>query len=467
MTRSATLLTSLCLILMFTIPTFAQPGDFVSQTNDSYEYGDWIGYSCHRFVNSVAFGEDEVYFATTGGITRYDYFQNKWNFPWTVSNGLPSNNVLTVAFNINTNTVWCATDVGISYFEIFSQRWYTILTYHPDDVDEHVISIGFTDSDVWFEKKSGIIVSLDGVYSASEMQIDWFGHLHTENQDLPMLFMSDGYYFDPQGVIHDTDLREYPVTGYWFDRWGNLWISTWGLGAAKADVRTLELSLLPFGLFHPKVSAIQKTDDTFWIGSREPDYYQSEYLREQNGVSVWNPEDDSWHYTQAKYNTGFYSDQINALSLSAERTLLATDQGLSEFLPERQRWLTYDQTNGLRNAHIYDVVENNDYIYIGTTAGVDRLPKSFLGTDSMKVKRIAYNHLRNVEIYDLELQGDNLWAGTNVGAYLFNTTSDSGQFFEGDFGPGTFPVIAVAFSDSMVWFGSSRGLDGYNLNQNL
>ena len=306
---------------------------------------------------------------------------------------------------------------------------------------------------------------MSGVYSNLDMQIDWFGHLHIEKQDIPMLFMSEGYFFDPQGIIRDTDLREYPVTGYWFDRWGNLWIGTWGLGAAKADVRTQELSLLPFGLFHPNVSAIQKMDDTFWIGSREPEYYQSEFLREQNGVTIWYPEDDYWHYVQAPYNTGFYSDQVNALSLSEKRVLLATDQGLTEFLPNSQRWLTYDQTNGLRNANIHDVVEDSDNICVGTSAGIDRLPKFAFGTDSMKVQRVAYNHLRNIEIYDLELQGDTLWAGTNVGAYLFDIKADSGNFFEGDFGPGTYPVIAVAGSDSMIWFGSSQGVDGYNLNQ--
>ena len=60
------------LALTLFISAFAQTSDFVYQTNDYYEYGDWIGYSCHRFVNAVAFGEDEVYFATTGGIAAQD-----------------------------------------------------------------------------------------------------------------------------------------------------------------------------------------------------------------------------------------------------------------------------------------------------------------------------------------------------------------------------------------------------------
>ena len=344
MTRSvAGRITFFCLFLLAFIPILAQPDEFIHQTNDYYEYGDWIGYSCHRFVNAVAFGEDEVYFATTGGITRYDYYQDQWNFPWTVANGLPSNNVLTVAFNINTNTVWCATDVGVSYFEIFSKMWYTPLTYHPDDVDEHVISIGFSGSDVWLEKQSGIVVSMDGVYTNYDMQIGWFGNLHVESRELPMFFMSHGYFFDPEGVIRDTDLREYPVTGYWFDRWGNIWIGTWGLGAAKADVRTQELSLLPYGLFHPNVSAIEQTEDTFWLGSREPDYYQSDFWREQSGITSWDTEYGEWSYSQAKYNTGFYSDQVNAISLSDERILFGTDLGLAEFIPAKKRWLAFTE----------------------------------------------------------------------------------------------------------------------------
>ena len=60
----------------------------IYESNRAYEQGDWITYSATRFIRYVSLGNTTVYFASTGGIKRYNFFTNQWNYPWTVSNGL-------------------------------------------------------------------------------------------------------------------------------------------------------------------------------------------------------------------------------------------------------------------------------------------------------------------------------------------------------------------------------------------
>ncbi|MBC8278776.1 MAG: hypothetical protein H8E46_11135, partial [FCB group bacterium] len=53
----------------------------------TYEPGDWVNYRDFRYVHSGDIGRDHVYFATTGGVTRYHLWQNEWETPLTIPLG--------------------------------------------------------------------------------------------------------------------------------------------------------------------------------------------------------------------------------------------------------------------------------------------------------------------------------------------------------------------------------------------
>lgn len=451
----------------------------IDKTNEHYEFGDWIGYSNSRFVNSIAIGTEYIYFATTGGITRYDFYNNTWNFPWTRCNGLASNHVICVAYDEGTNALWCSTPVGVSYYENFSKLWYNI--YYENigiDSDDFVLSIGFSSSDVWLQTASGIYFRKTKNYGYfqnagtnifnQQEEILWFGRKAKSEADLPILFMNDGYLFDTQKQITDPNMRHYEVTYYVFDKWGYIWLATWGLGAARADTRTQQMDLLPFGIYQAHATSLVFEDerDRMWIGGWQEDYdnYGSDF-REQNGVTLWDREEKMWKYFQSKYISGFDNDLVNRIAIDDSKVWFATERSLNEFLQNRNRWYNYNQSDHLRSNLIYDVAIDDNYVWVATQAGIDRMTKNSIHSDSAEVVRIAFDHLREVEVYDIDLAGDTLWAGTETGAYFYHIPSDSGDFFEGAFGPGTYPVTAVAAAPNAIWFGGENGIDAYDLQK--
>lgn len=447
----------------------------IRHTNQHYELGDWIGYSNSRFVNSIAIGIEHIYFATTGGITRYNFYHDRWDFPWTTCNGLAHNKIISVAFDGATNTLWCSTPVGVSYYESFSRLWHNL--YYDDmglDYAEVILSIGFSASNIYLESNSHRQFQRDKQYgdfsyisaSANEESVQWFGQRRKNESELPILFMSDGYLFDTRGAISDVNMRRFDVTCYVYDKWGFIWLGTWGLGAGKADTRTQQLELLPFGLMQANVTALTFSEDQFWVGGWDPDYHEGSNWGEENGVTLWNRIEDTWSYYQAKFITEFQNDQALSITLDDLNLWIGVEQGLSEFNQDRNRWYTFTQTEGLRNNTVNDVVVDPDYVWVASPSGIDRLARDVIHSDSIEVTFIAYDDLREVEVFDLEISGDTLWAGTEIGAYFYQISTDSGGFFEGDWAPGTKPVTAVGVSPSAVWFGTEDEIDVFDLKKN-
>ena len=88
----------------------------ISGTNVHYEPEDWTTFPMTRWITSLAVGREYVYFGSTGGIIRYNIYSNRWERPWTVSDGLPDNNILSIAYDENTDYVWCSTRLGAYQF---------------------------------------------------------------------------------------------------------------------------------------------------------------------------------------------------------------------------------------------------------------------------------------------------------------------------------------------------------------
>ena len=65
----------------------------------SFEEGDWVTYTNFRYVTSAAMDQTTVYFATTGGVIRFDKFTKEWLDPLTITDGLPDSRVNNIAYD--------------------------------------------------------------------------------------------------------------------------------------------------------------------------------------------------------------------------------------------------------------------------------------------------------------------------------------------------------------------------------
>ncbi len=89
-----------------------------------YELDDWVSYLKSRQISSMTVGTDYIYFGTLdGGILRFDYFDDNWDYPFTTSSGLPDNKILNVVYDKNTSFLWAVTEDDIAIFKPADQEW--------------------------------------------------------------------------------------------------------------------------------------------------------------------------------------------------------------------------------------------------------------------------------------------------------------------------------------------------------
>lgn len=429
-----------------------------------------MSYGVTRFVTSVAAGNEEVYFGTTGGITRYDLFHDRWKTPVTISDGLAANLITVVAFDVSTGFLWCGTSQGVSYLHPSSNRWTNI---YKDEMGlgrfDEIVSIGIGDTDIWFETRSGAMLRGNkfggGLLSTGSNNPllgseQWFGSRVQRPAQFPQFFMSRGYLFDPRGELQDFHLRNAEVTAAVKDGWGHMWLGTWGLGAIKADLQVERAEALEFGLANRRVDAIAITENGLWIGGRVDEIGTG-------GITRWDQRRNAWEYFEAKYNSEMVSDEINNFVVAGEKIYCATRYGVGIYDTRKDRWRRLTVFDGLEKENVNDIAIDSDYLWVASDGGINRVRLKSIGTDSVEVIEIATDDLHLVAVYDLEKVGNLLWAATEDGAYVFDAAKSTGGYVADVEGPRQEVVTAVTHFQNEIWFGTLRAVEAYDMEKKV
>lgn len=455
------------------LPVFAQ--DFTLRprgTNSGYQEGDWVSYSVGRFVSSIAVGRDYIYFGTRqSGITRYHQFQNRWDFPWTTSNGLADNEIWAVAYDFDTNYIWCASHSAVSYYRPTSRMWENA---YKDEfglpLPDEIVSIGIGRDRILFESRGGrlfesakfggpIIVAANS-NGGSNNAISWFGRRAQRGVKLPPFFANRGYLFNAEGVVEDFNFRRADVVAAVEDQWGNMWIATWGLGAGRGDVRTLQLEMLEFGLANSSVDALTFQDNVLWMGG-------SKITANNHGITAWDLDRDIWKTYEQRNISELLSDQIYAITPDGTTLLFSTGYGLSIYSSRKGEWRTFDRFDGLSGNIVFDAVANDSAIWVGSENGIDQIRKKGLAIkDSVHIHSISpEGGLLFTEVRDLELVENLLWAATDDGIYVYDTSKKEGGFSAEFEGPLVDLTTSIARYKNELWFGSARGIDVFDFEK--
>ena len=455
-------------ILLIALSTFGRSAEKVRiyETNRAYRQGDWVTYGVSRFVRHIAVGEPYVYFATTGGITRMNMFSLQWDTPWTVSNGLASNNVYLVAKDRNTGFLWAVTDVGVSRQEPALERWFNVFY---DELgltrNETVISIGFGDNrqvylvtsdNRWLvsDNTSADFAPIQPLFS--DEFIRWYGHREARSGDLPHFFMDGGYLFNnTRRYIDDLQFRHWPITHWLRDEWHTLWLATWGLGVGRGDLNTMRLELYPFGLWDDAVDAIARDGGSFWLGGMQES-------REPSGVTEWRGGAAAPSFYEPQLITGFTSDQVTAVAADARFVWFGTRHGLTFFDKHRNRWRTLTVADRLTNDEVNQVVVDGPHVWAATASGLCRIERQSVTGDSVRVQHIKPAALRTIKVYDAAVQENLIWLATEFGVYVYDQTTDEGGFYKGIDGPFDRTVYAVSVWNDEVWFGARDGIFAFD-----
>lgn len=416
-----------------------------------YRPGDWVSFTNTRYVTGIARGFNTIYFATTGGILRYDKAFQEWLDPLTVSDGMPDNRVRRIAVDRLTDDIWVETPSGNSYFNPGFQDWSTIANFPSEKVEP-----------------SGISVS-----------------------QLPHFFVPQGYaYFSP-GLLTDREMAQFRITQILEDDNGIAWMGIWGLGPAKGDLAISDLAVLPQGPYDDDVAVMDSDGDDFWFlggGDGLP-----------GTITAYNRSDGEWEYFDSRRDIGINSDQYYAVAHDAKSVWIGTENGLVRMDRKSRAFRSYGQFDGISGDRVTALLPVRNNLIIGTERGVSvydiRRDSIYDANTDIMLPRVIYDfakgdsviyaatdlgifslvwggsewkrillkspHLRT-DVYQIQVVDSLLYSVGEDGVVVLNLRSMESRIFDRNSIFKNVDLTSLLVHDNVIWAGGVSGLYRYN-----
>jgi ligand-binding sensor domain-containing protein len=370
-----------------------------------------MNYSDFSYISSVAVGYKYVYFGTTNGITRYDVNRQEWDDPMPEMAELHNQVIREIEASYDDESVWIRTDMGIFEYSRTLERWQQI----PE---------------------------MPSIDSRTR-------HLKTDE----LFFAPWGYNYLPEGVLVDDYGRKFPLTDIVDDTWANLWIGTWGLGAAHSDAAGYRIELLEYGLLQENVSTVHVNDGILWIGGKVMQSYRT-------GVTVFDWSNNSFGYIESHGSLISRAEDINDITGNDRDVFVATDDGV--WVVDRESKKVRDRLSrksGLPDNRVFSVLVSGDSLFVGTEYGVGILR---IYTDSLL--QISETLLPSHAVLSLEKAGRDLWIGTSRGVYRLDFENRKLGFLSAPEVTRSGNVYDIEFAGDKIWLATEHELVSIDIN---
>jgi hypothetical protein len=371
-----------------------------------YRLGDWRAYTTVRYVTSVVFTPDFLYFGTRGGVARYDRNQERWLVPFTTAEGLPANAIRRLAYDSLTDELYAETTRGFSLYHPMWDEWRDVTSF-PDSLVQN-----------------------------------W------QPVDLTRYQLPTGFDALDLGYLTDPHLRAYRIAGGKEDSRGTLWLGTWGEFVWKHPWGAYEIEPQHWGLYHDNVEAIFVDSGAVYFGGTN--YYSSE-----SALSIYDSTAGQWRYAEARFTPGFASDHIRQfVGEPKERFLwMATDAGVVRYDRRTAQFHTFGLREGLSDDRVWSLCLDGDILWVGTETGVDGI---YIPTDS--VFSATTELVRNTRVAAMAVTGGVVWLGTDRGLFRLVKPVPEWQIFSLPDGPLSGRVRAIRHDDRQLYVGTERGI---------
>jgi hypothetical protein len=362
----------------------------------------WTDFS---YVNTSATSMSHVYFATTGGIIRYDKIANRWEEPMTGADGLYGEIPVRIWVNQFDDRLFARTEFDLYEYDRLFDRWYPI-----DQLPN---------------------VEFNGTHIAPPIDL------------LP----GSGINFVGENTITDYYNRTFSISDVLDDNVGNLWFGTWGQGTGMANSSARVIDLLPFGLLQKPVTTILLDGDTLFASGPVGTGFRT-------GVTAMDLEDYNFSYIESGVERDFPSVDVNAIESDGSYLYIGTDNGLYTASRESMKIARhYGERHGLIDYQVRSLKRLGDSLFIGTARGLNLLR---LGLDTLT--QVYPSQFRNYTIYDLEFTEGYVWIASEIGAYRLATADGQLQRFEDPHRVLFSRVLAIETHGDKIWFASEDGI---------
>ncbi len=332
-----------------------------------YNPGDWVSFTNTRYVTGIARGFNTIFFATTGGILRYDIISERWLDPLTVSDGMPDNRVRRLAVDRMTDELWIETPNGAANFNPTFEEWSNIITFPSELVQSS----------------------------------------NYEGQGLPQFFTPVGYTFFSPNLLTDRDMFEYRITQFLREDNSRVWMGVWGLGPALGDLAINDLALMPQGPYDDDVADLDRDGDEMWFlggGEGLP-----------GSISYYDRSSDHWEYFDARRNRGIISDQFYSIAHDRKAVWIGTELGLVRMDRRSRNFESYSQFDGISGERVTALKSIKNNLLIGTDDGIsifDHVRDTIYSANTDLTKGLI--------VFDFDTRDSMVFAATEIGVLSLN-----------------------------------------------
>jgi len=373
-----------------------------SARNTKGEIVTWADFS---WVHWVGVSMERVYFATTEGITRYNRLERRFEEPLTGGEGLDHSDVNRVWVDHFDQRVFASTSDDLMEYDPLFDRWYPVDQIPLEDIK-------------------------------------------TEHVDPPnLLHMPFGTFYSPEGEISDFESRVFRVTDVVDDGTGDLWMGTWGMGAAVAPASSSVLEFLPEGLLQNSILAMLWVDDWILVGGAVFD-------QPRTGLTWFNADTYETEFVESGLDRSFPAYDVLCLEADESMLYLGTAIGVQCFDQTGSRVRrVLDYRAGLPDDYIWSLAMVGDTLLIGTNSGLGLARPSVEPSEVMR-----HASFEGRPVYDLAVDGDEVWIATSHGAYRWDRVKGTLQRFKHPDIMLEHDVYDIELSDSFLWLATAGGL---------
>ena len=410
------LIFSICISILF-LPQKSSSQDISDRPVRLYQLWDWISYKYSNYPTSLTEGVELVYFGTSGGIYAFHKYGRYWTEPFTTSNGLSDDFITAVLYDETTRYLWAAHNKGVSYLTPSSFRWTNISNADLNLPETNrILRLGTDGNAIWVQTEGDYLLTINkilGFYQAEEESaseaVKWQPTSLDGVPDMRGYTIDQDYQIDGRGLILDQNLREYRVTVFAKinnDIYGG--IAGLGLFEGNANIKTLHIH--PFGPMQNYINAMAVDDNRIWVGGTRSDLNP---IFTKSGISCYNQNDGFWEYFESLFINEFATPVVNDLAYKNNRLWIGTEQGLSIYDQNKNRWKRLSMSSGLADEIITSIALEDTLAWIGTPRGLN-----LISIPSYKARRQRLSPRQNIlKIFKIAIDSKIIWIATDNGIY--------------------------------------------------
>ena len=412
----------------------------IKAQNFRYIPEDWYIITKPGAITAITEDNFNLYFATENGVYSYNKDKEDFQYDYSFSVQLKFPEITHFYLDSFREYFWVVHRGGISYKSSVSSIWREMSLmnsgiYSYFEIDD----IGSSSEYFWIRSGEALypfdpFSAIPADWEDAKDEVDFIQWGHSRNgisgNDIEISsFIIEGDWSVGLRKISHRDGREMRVTVFMEDDYGNLWFGTDAGYILKGWRHSSRLELITIGLpFDHVTVAYQDNDDNWWFADSH--FKRTGQLSSFDGlyqsghtpfISQWNEPDNQWIYYLPNESIVIEHTDINSIIRVGSTMYFGTMFGLLYLDLYNRDWNLIDETNGLNDSAVWDMIEYNGSIFTATANGLNEV--SIMNHSIIPDRSSQFEDLTRFNIYELEADSQYLYLASDAGLLQLNWES--------------------------------------------